>query len=103
MGGGDDEHVHGVRPCSTCPNDCPLDKCALPIGFSHGPYRGVGVVNRPKYFGAAGATTTVTEFDHAGETDTVTVRSTGIARVEMTEIVSQETTRADGSPATVMT
>ena len=63
----------------------------------------INVMNRPKCFGAAGATTTVTEFDRAGETGTVTAHSTGIARAEMTEIVSRETNRADGSSATVMT
>ena len=55
-------------------SDCPLDKGALPVGFSHGPYCGVGR-SRPAQRPRAGAPR---RFDTADATTTVAV-SAGVA------------------------
>ena len=59
----------------------------------------VNVVERGKCFDAAAATTTVTDREDSTETSTETATET--ARATVTDVVTHETTRADGSTATV--
>lgn len=73
-----------------------------PVTVSH--VNHINVVERAKCFDAAAGTTTVTDREPGPpgtDTETATATESGTASSTVTEVVTRETTRADGSPATV--
>lgn len=77
-----------------------MDATRAPVAVEH--VNHINVVERGKCFDAAAATTTVTDDDQPStETETETQPSATTSDVAVTEVVTRETTRADGSTATV--
>ena len=77
-----------------------MDATRAPVTVEH--VNHINVVERGKCFDAAAATTTVTDDDQPStETETETQPSATISNATVTEVVTRETTRADGSTSTV--
>lgn len=72
-----------------------MDATRTPVTVRH--VNHINVVKRGKCFDAAAATTTVTDREESTEKST----ATGTARATVTDVVTHETARADGSTATV--
>jgi len=75
-----------------------MDAARAPVTVEH--VNHINVVGRAKCFDAAAATTTVTDDDQPS-TETETQPSATTSDAAVTEVVTRETTRADGSTSTV--